>query len=182
MTDNGGVTVTQTPPAPPARSRRGRETALDMVRSLAVVLLLVVPLWFFGQGSPSDSQKIRPVDPTEALQAFGESTGGPVPTTPSGWVSNVREIRDGVVRVGYVVGDGYAEFQGAVGTAFLEDATGKGKQVGTVDVGGVTWQDWRSQDDHESLVRTVGKVTVLVGGVRENVTLDQLKALAATVR
>ncbi|MCW2585986.1 MAG: hypothetical protein JWN55_1502 [Frankiales bacterium] len=181
MPDNGGVTVTQTPPAPPAKSRRGRETALDMVRSLGVVFLLVLPLWFFGQASPQDSKAIRPVDPREALTAFAETTGGPVPTTPAGWVVNVRDYQDGVVRVGYVLGEHYTEFQGGLGAGFLDAATGKGKRVGTVDVGGVAWQRWASPGDHESLVRTVGRATVLVGGIREDATLDELKALAATV-
>jgi hypothetical protein len=176
------VTVVESPPAPTGKKKRGRETALDMVRSLAVVFLLVVPLWFFGQASPQDSKRIRPVDPTDALQAFVQATGGPIPTTPAGWVVNVRAYDGAVVRVGYVIGEHYTEFQGAVGTGFLEDATGKGKQVGTVDVAGVPWQDWKSADDHESLVRTVGTVTVLVGGVREDASLDQLRTLAATVR
>jgi hypothetical protein len=181
MTDDGGVTVTAAPPAP-ARSRRGRETALDMLRTLAVVFVLVVPLWFFGQASPDDSKRIRPVDPTEALQAFAKETGGPLPSTPSGWVVNVKDYRAGVVRVGYVLGEHYTEFQGSTGTAFLEDATGKGKPVGTVDVAGTPWQSWESQDGHTSLVRTVGSVTVLVGGVRENATQAELEQLAATVR
>ena len=181
MTDDGGVTVTAAPPAG-AKSRRGRETALDMVRSLAVVFLLVVPLWFFGQASKEDSKRIRPVDPTEALHAFAAQTGGPVPSTPAGWVVNVKDYGGGVVRVGYVLGDHYTEFQGATGTGFLEDATGRGKPVGTVDVAGTPWQSWESQDGHQSLVRTVGKVTVLVGGVRENADLAELEKLAATVR
>jgi hypothetical protein len=176
------VTVVESRPAPTGKSKRGRETVFDMVRSLAVVFLLVVPLWFFGQASPQDSKRIRAVDPSEALQEFVQSTGGPVPTTPAGWVVNVRAYSDDVVRVGYVIGEHYTEFQGAVGTSFLAGATGRGKPVGTVDVAGVPWQDWRSQDGHESLVRTAGKVTVLVGGLREDASLEQLKALAATVR
>jgi hypothetical protein len=139
------VTVVESRPAPTGKSKRGRETVFDMVRSLAVVFLLVVPLWFFGQASPQDSKRIRAVDPSEALQEFVQSTG-------------------------------------VVGTSFLAGATGRGKPVGTVDVAGVPWQDWRSQDGHESLVRTAGKVTVLVGGLREDASLEQLKALAATVR
>ena len=106
MTDTGGVTVVETTrPVPGGKKRRGRETALDMLRSLGVVFLLVVPLWFFGQASPSDSKRIRPIDPSEALRAFVSDTRGPVPTTPAGWVPNVQSLDGGVVRVGYVVGD-----------------------------------------------------------------------------
>jgi len=183
MTDTGGVTVVESRPAAAGKKKkRGRETALDMVRSLAIVFLLVIPLWFFGQSSPQDSKRIRPVDPAGALKDFVTDTGGPVPSTPNGWVVNVRAYDGGVVRVGYVLGEHYTEFAGAVGTSFLEDATGKARQVGTVDVGGLTWLDYRSADGHESLVRTVGRATVLVGGVREDATQDELKTLAATVR
>ena len=181
MTDTGGVTVTDRPQAAPAKKRRGRETVLDMVRSLGVVFLLVIPLWFFGQASPQDSKRIRPVDPADALHAFAQDTHGPVPHTPGGWVVNVARYEGSTVRIGYVVGDHYAEFAGANGTAFLAEESGKATPIGVVDVKGVSWQDLRSADGHESLVRTVGGVTVLVGGVRENASSTELRTLAATV-
>ncbi len=182
MTDNGGVSVIEAPPVPTGKKKRGRESALDMVRSLAVVFLLVIPLWFFGQASPSNSKRIRPVDAAPALFDFAADTHGPVPTTPAGWVVNVRAYEGGVVRVGYVVGEHYLEFSGARGTTFLDDATGKARQIGTVNVGSVKWRDFVSPDGHESLVRTVGEVTVLVGGVRAQASQDELEKLAATVR
>ena len=182
MTDTGVVMVAESPQVPTGKNKRGRESALDMVRSLAVVFLLVVPLWFFGQASPNDSKKIRPVDPDGALRAFVVDTGGPVPSTPAGWVVNVRSYDDGVIRVGYVVGEHYLEFSGARGAAFLDAATGKAKPGSAVDVDGVAWRAYVSADGHESLVHTVGKVTVLVGGIREDASLDELKTLAATVR
>ena len=164
-------------------SKRGRETATDMLRSLAVVLAVVVPLWFFGQASPSDSRRIRPVNPAAALAAFVQDTHGPVPSaTPAGWVPNVAVEGAGRVRVGYVLGEHYAEFAGGSGPGFLDDASGKATDSGSVDVQGVVWRDYRSADGQESLVRTVGMVTVLVGGVRENATRAELEALAAMVR
>ena len=183
MTDTCGVTVVESPPVPTGKKKRGRETALDMVRSLAVVFLVVLPLWFFGQSSPGDSKRIRPVDPTEALQAFAQDTRGPVPSaTPRGWIVNVARYDGGTLRVGYVLGDHYLEFSGAQGTSFLDAETGKAKPVGTVDIAGVAWQDYRSADGHESLVRTIGSATIVVGGVREDATLAELRTLAATVR
>ena len=165
-------------------TKRGRETALDMVRTLAVVFLLVLPMWFFGRSSPGDAKRIRPVDPREAYAAFVQDTHGPVPSaTPEGWTCTVRVYEaGGLLRVGYVHGDDYVEFAGALGTSFLDDETGKARPVGSVDVDGVTWQDYRSADDHQSLVLTRAGVTVLVGGVRENASLDELKALASLVR
>jgi hypothetical protein len=185
MTDDGGVTVTDTPPAAPPKSRRGRETVLDMFRTLGVVFALVIPLWFFGQASKSDSKAIRPADPavvSSLLTSYARDPGGPVPTTLDGWTINIATGEDGVARIGYVRGDSYMEWQGGTGTAFLKDATGEGKQVGTVDVGGVTWQQWSTAGDRTSLVRTAGPATVLVGGIRTTATEAQLEQLAATVR
>lgn len=183
MTDTGGVTVqSNPPPAAVRKNKRGRETALDMLRSLGVVFLVVLPMWFFGQSSPGDSKAIRPVDPSSALSAFASGAHAPVPTTPSGWVANVATFDAGALRVGYVLGDHYLEFAGGSGPGFLETAAGKGSVLGTVDVGGVTWQRWESTDGHGSLVRTVGAVTLVVGGLRENVSAAELERLAATVR
>lgn len=162
--------------------RRGRETALDMIRTLVIVFAVVFPLWFFGQASPSDSKAIRPVDPASALKGFAQDTGAPVPTTPEGWVVNVATGSPGTVRVGYVIGDDYTEFVGGRGPTYLADVTGKGQDKGPVDVNGVVWRDYVSADGHQSLVRVVKGVTLVVGGIREDVTLEQLKTLAATVR
>ena len=164
--------------------RRGLETALDMVRTLLVVFAVVLPLWFFGRSSPGDSKRIRPVDPTAAYTAFVRDTHGPVPSsTPTGWTCTVRVYdEDGLLRVGYVEGDHYLEFAAAKGTAFLAEETGHGALVGTVPVNGVAWKDYRSADGHRSLVLTRAGVTVLVGGVRETATDDQLLELARLVR
>ncbi|MDX6216979.1 MAG: hypothetical protein QOG99_2563 [Frankiales bacterium] len=180
--ENGGVTITDTaPPAAPARKRRGRETVLDMIRTLAVVFALVVPLWFFGQASPSDSKAIRPVDPSETYKDYHAVTGGPAPSTPAGWVANVQAYDGEVARVGYVHQKHYMEWQGSTGTAWVDDATGRGSRTGTVTVAGAVWQLWEDGSGHTSLVRTFGKATSLVGGIRELATLAELESLAATL-
>jgi hypothetical protein len=163
------VTVTAAPPAVPQKKRRGRESALDMIRTLAVVFALVIPLWFFGQASPSDSKKIRPIDPSQTYTDYHSVTGGPAPTTPAGWTPNVQAKH-------------YMEWQGSTGTAWVYDATGKGSRTGTVSVGGAEWQRWQDGSGHVSLVRSFGKATALVGGVREVATLAELESLAATFR
>ncbi len=175
------MTATTQAPAPKA-SRRGRETALDMLRTLGVVFLLVIPLWFFGQASPSDSKAIRAIDPTPALQAFATDTGAPVASTPTGWTPNVATYDGGVLRVGFVEGDSYAEFTAGSGPLFLETYAGKGSTDGTVDVGGASWQRYTSTDGHGSLVREVAGQTLLIGGLRETASEAQLVEIAATVR
>lgn len=169
--------------APAPKKRRGRETVLDMLRSLAVVFAVIIPIVLLYRATPSESKRIRPVDPTEALQAFVEDLRGPIPHgAPPGWVVNVATEDRVSVRVGYVVGDHYAEFAGGRGAQFLEDATGRGKPRGTVTVAGTAWRDYLSADGRESLVRDVAGVTVLVGGVREDLSRAQLEQLAALVR
>lgn len=182
MSDTDGVTVVESLPVPTGKKKRGRESATDMIRSLVVVFLLVVPLWFFGQAAPSEKKHIRPVDATGAFRDFQADTAGPVPTSiPRGWVINVQSYDSQVLRVGYVLGEHYAEFSGAVGTSFLSDESGKAQKVSSVQINGAAWDVLESADAHESLVRTVGKVTVLVGGIRETATQEELQLLAATV-
>jgi len=175
MTDTGGVTVTA---APPTKRKRGREGA-------GVVMVLVGMLWFFAQPPASDSKRVRPVDPTEQVTDFQRASPGvPVPgAAPAGFVSNVSVLSAGVLRVGYVIGkDHYAEYSAGRGASFVADQTLKASPVGTVDVDGTAWQHVRSGDGHESLLRTVGDVTVVLGGLRENASLAQLTALAASLR
>ena len=164
--------------------KRGRETALDMLRTLAVVFALVIPLWYFGQASPGDSKRIRPVDPTAAYTAFAQLTHGPVLTaTPAGWTCTVRVLSDGgVLRVGYVHDDSYLEVSGAEGTDFLTEETGHGQRVGTVQVGETAWESWKNRDGAQSLVLRRDDVTMLVGGVRENSTEDELVTFASALR
>jgi hypothetical protein len=165
-----------------AKSRRGRETALDMIRTLAVVFALVIPLWYFGQASPEDSKAIRPVDPTSLLSSYRSATGLPVPAAPAGWTVNVARAEEGTVRVGFVRDESYAEFTAGTGEAFLETYAGKGATDETLDVGGVRWDVWTAEGGQESLVRKVGVQYQLVGGVRETASREELLSLAATVR
>ncbi|MCU1587093.1 MAG: hypothetical protein JWN31_586 [Frankiales bacterium] len=162
--------------------KRGRETALDMVRTLGIVMAVVIPLWYFGQASESDKARIRAVDPAPALQDFHAETNAPVPTTPAGWTVTVARGDVGQVRIGYVVGEHYTEFIGGSGPTFLADITGKATDRGPLPVAGQVWRDYVNAAGQESLVRRLGKVTLVIGGIREDVTKPQLTALAATVR
>jgi hypothetical protein len=156
-----------------------------MVRTLAVVFAVVLPLWFLGQASPGDSKRIRPIDPTPAYRAYAAATRGPVPgTLPPGWDATVAEsvTTEGVYRVGYVVGDHYLEWQGSTGTEFLVEATDHGRRTGAVAIGGARWERWESKNGAESLVLLRGTATVLVGGVRETASDAELRQLASLVR
>ena len=189
MTDTGQVTTADRAPAPataPAKKRRGRESAGDMIRSLGLVMIIVVALWFFAQPPKSDAQKVRVVDPTAEVRDFARSApGAPVPHTPAGYLPNVSALdRDGL-RIGYVTpGRRFAEIAETSGPSegFIASQSARGAAAGTVDVGGAAWQQLRSADGHLSLARVFGPVTVVVGGLRSNASLEELRMLAATVR
>ena len=182
MTDTGAVTTTAAPEAP-AKKKRGRESAGDMVRSLGVVMVLVVGLWFFGQASPSDSQRVRRVDPAQEVKDFARSAPGvPLPrTVPAGFVPNVSLLSPAGLRIGFVIGkDDFAEYAASRESSFVADQTGKGAPVGTVDVNGTAWQHV-SAGGHDSLVTTYGAVSVVVGGIRDKATIAELTTLAASL-
>lgn len=168
-----------------APKKRGRENALDMVRSLGLVMILVIAAWWLAQPNDEDEQEIRVVDSSGSVASLlREAPGTPVPTTPAQWQPTVDAAQPGGLRLGYVTPtDQYVEF--AVSTSgdpeFLETITGRGSEVGTFDIGDVTWRQFSGRAESTSLVRVVGDATVVVGGVRETATLDELRTLAETV-
>ena len=177
----------QAPPRPQGAKRRGRETALDMLRSLGLVLLVVVPLWFLAQPGPGAEQEIRVVDQSADLAAWTSSEpGAPVPGAQRGWQPTVSQLLRAPVglRLGWVTpGGGYAEFAATTGPAepFLEAHVGDVPSAGDVVVAGVPWQQYREDDGSVSLVREVDGVTVVVGTRRATAQLDEVTALAASV-
>ncbi len=180
------MTTTTVRPAPPGR-RRGRETALDMLRSLGIVMLIVVPLWFLAQPNSGDAKQIRVVDPTAEITAFRQAAPTlPVPTAvPAGWQATSSTLEPGALRIGWVVpGDTYAEYAASTAAAatFLPTITGSAQEIGTADIGGTAWRELRDGDGHTSYVREVGGGTVVVGGERESAPPAQLRLLAAAVR
>lgn len=179
------ATVTTTAPAAPPKRPRGRETGGDMIRSLAVVLLIVFALWFFARPSPGVSKAIRPVNPGQELTDFrGLHPAAPEPVaTPRGFVPTSSTLDGSGLRIGYVTpSQRYAEYAASTGpaAALVTRQSGRAPVVGTVDVGGTPWQQ-RQSGAVTSLVRTVGPVTVVVGGLRENASLAELLVLAAAV-
>jgi hypothetical protein len=167
-----------------AKRKRGRESAADMVRSLGLVLLVVLAVWFLARPPHSDEQKIRVVDPTSDVQAFtGAVPGGAVPRTmPEGWQTTVSRYdpETQLLRLGWVTPAGhYAEYAAAPRPtrSFLADITGAAPEVGTVNIDGTSWTQYR-KDDVISLVHVFGTTTVVLGTVRDTATLDELRVLA----
>ena len=155
-----------------------------MVRSLGIVLLIVLFVWFFARPPHSDEKKIRVVDPTSDVQGFAAlAPSVPVPrTTPTGWQTTVSRYDPDteLLRVGWVTADGhYAEYAATTRPTkgFLTDITGEAPQTDPVDIGGASWTQYRS-GDAITLVRQFGSTTVAIGTLRDTATLDELRVLA----
>jgi len=169
--------------------QRGREGTLDMVRSLSLVLLVVVAIWFFAQPPDGDEQVLRRIDPTGDISAFSaDEPAVPVPgAVPEQWqaTSSSRTADPRSLRVGYVTTSRqYAEYAASTepAAAFLPAITGDGQQLGPVDVDGDSWEQYRDADGSLSLARTYGPVTVVVGTTRGTATLDELRVLVRSLR
>lgn len=179
------------PPQPPSSERpkkRGFETASDMVRSLLVVLVLVGIVFFLAQPPDSDKAEIRVIDPTSDIRAFaGVVPGASVPgQLPEGFRPTVAVYQSSPdrLRVGWNTPlQTYAEYQATTDDrdAFLVEATGQGEQAEPVLVEGAVWEQYVDDDGSISLVRSLGPVLVVVGGVRANASLDDLRLIAGSL-
>ena len=170
------------PTAPPAKKKkRGRETAADMVRSLGIVLLVIVPVWFFAQPPDSDKAELREVDPSRSISEFAaEVPAAPVPgALPDGWRATSSSYGEGTLRVGWVTPAGqYAEYAASTGPQeeFLELVAGEEvERLAPVTVDGVTWEQYEDPDGSRSLTRSYGSATVVVGTKRATAELAELE-------
>ncbi len=175
-------------PTPQRKRKRGRETAGDMVRSLGVVMVLVLIVFWLAQPPDSDKAEIRVVDPAVDIRSFtAVVASAPVPgTLPAQWRPTVArfDAQPDRLRIGYnTPANQYAEYFASTGRAaeFLVEATGQGAASGTVDIAGVTWQQVRDADGSLSIYRTVGSLTVVLGSLRSTASLDELRVLAGSL-
>jgi hypothetical protein len=187
--DNGFVTTTTAQPPESAKNKRGRETTGDMVRSLGLVLLVVVMVWFFGQAPDSDEKRgVRVIDPAPRAELWTSAVpGAPVPAgLPQGWRPTAAYFdRDPErLRIAHVTPDGaYAEFAASTGPAaeFVPQVAGTDAATDEVEVDGEPWALHVQEDGSRSLVRAFGGVTVVVGTLRATASLEELTTLAASV-
>lgn len=179
-----------TDPKPTGRpNARLRQSVGDMVRSLAVVLVVVaVTLVIVWRPKP---EAVKPVDPIAAVTLVTMQKDFP-PLVPSGlatgWTATsarfeptVKSGGRSVFHVGYVTPSGeYAQVQETTATsaAFLAESTDGGVAGGTRQVGGRTWQVWTS-DGRDSLVLADGSHVVVVSGTGG---IDEVAALAGALR
>lgn len=191
--DNGGVTdqVTATQPtaAPSGKKKRGREAASDMIRSLGLLMIVVVAVWFFAQPPESDEKAgVREIDPAPQAQQWTTAVpGAPLPEDlPDGWrpTAAYYDPAPDRLRIPHVTpSDTYAEFAASTAPAqeFVPEITGADGSTETVDVDGEPWELWVQDDGSRSLVRAFDDVTVVVGTLRATASLEDLTTFAGSV-
>ena len=171
------------------KKKRGRETAGDMVRSLGLVLVAVVGIWFLAQPPDSDEKEIRVVGPAGELAVFtADVPAAPVPgTLPAAWRPTSSTIGGdpSSLRVGYVTpSEAYAEYAASTAPVaeYLPEITGeKARRLEPVEVAGATWQQYEDEDGSLSLVRSYDAVTVVVGTKRASAPLAELRTLVESL-
>jgi hypothetical protein len=169
--------------------KRGTEVVGDMLRSLAVVIVVIIPLWLLIPHHTH--QHVTVIDySTELSQARRVAAhplvapgGLPATWRPTSVSSSGGSGMPTVFHLGYVTPAGdYAaleESDGPVG-AYLLTLEGKTPQsLDSVRVGTSSWQQLRGTDGRLALVSTATPMTVVVKGTAK---LPELETLAASLR
>ena len=188
MDHDGAVT---TPDVEPTGRRNAhlRKTVGDMVRSMAVVLVIVFLMVLLAWRPEPDAVKV--VDVTPAVTMASRQAEFPV-TAPSGlpdgwrptsarWEPTAESSSLPVLHLGYVTpADAYAQVSQstAASPAYVAEQSSDGVQTGTEAVAGQTWERFEG-DIRRSLVRSDGDVVTIVSGTAD---WDELAALAASLR
>ena len=174
------------------RLRRQRQNVRNLVYSLiACVVLVVVIVLAVPRGAPIQ----RPdVDYRSLASQSQGSVGRPLlaPATPSGWKSNVAELRtaDGVTSwyVGFVLpGNRFLSYTEGIdaNSTWLADQLDSAPAGGTATVGGLPWRvyDQRSLGDAAgnvayALATRIGTTDLVVAGTASP---SDVRALAASL-
>lgn len=189
MHDDGPVTDAEVRPTGRSTSRL-RQTLWDMVRSMALVLVVVFFIWLLAWRP--DPQAVTVVDPGPVVVAAARAGDFPISGPaglPEGWrpTSARWEPTDAsgeqkVLHIGFVTpADEYAQVSTSTldGAAYLGEQTTNGRPLGTtLTVAGEAWDQWQG-DKRRSLVRIRDGVTTIVSGTA---TWDELAILAGSLR
>ena len=169
-------------------ARRMRQTVRDMTFSMLAVFGVVLVIWLPSR--LNGSHDVATVDPTPVVSGARQAETWPVLAPvdlPVGWRATSARIEtaaDGadVVHLGYLTPTStYAglEQSATKATSFVRDATLRGREAGTAQVGGHTWTRYESDDGHRSLVRSADGATYVVVGTGD---WPQVEFFASTLR
>ena len=180
--------MTETPTSSGKRPR-GFETAGDMVRSLALVLVVVVVVFLLTVRDEPD-QQITPIDYTAQLDAARAQAAYDVLAPVglgAGWrATSARGSTEGGAvtwHLGLVTpADDYAAVEQSDGAraTFLDEFTSGSERAGQVTIDGLAWQRLDGgEPERRALLRTSGAATTLVAG---SASWGELRRLAASLR
>lgn len=156
---------------------RLRQTAVDMVRSMAVVLVVVFAIVLLAWRPEPEAVKV--VETAATVELAAQDAQFPI-VAPAGlaqgwratsvrWEPTEESESEPVLHIGYVTpGDQYAQLSVApvVAESFLDEQTANGAPTGTQAVGDATWERWESAK-RRSLVLIDGSVATIVSGGAE---------------
>ena len=156
---------------------RLRQTAVDMVRSMAVVLVGVFVIVLLAWRPEPEAVKV--VETASTVDLAARDAQFPI-VAPAGlaqgwratsvrWEPTEESESEPVLHIGYVTpADQYAQVAVApvAVESFLDEQTANGAPTGTQAVGDVTWERWESAK-RRSLVLIDGSVATIVSGGAE---------------
>jgi hypothetical protein len=184
-----------------AKPKRGGETALDMVRSLGLIAVIVAVTLIFVPGlvHPSKKDKIQPLDYSNYLEGFHSLTKltplAPNPV-PAGWYANSAALNGPSqaehLRIGFVTPDQqYVGLVQSIGTpaTVIRTLLGEGAvtPTGHVTIAGASWDERMSSVHELALTHVVaptngsvssGVITVMITG---SAPASELRTLAAAL-
>ncbi|MBA3523508.1 MAG: DUF4245 domain-containing protein [Geodermatophilaceae bacterium] len=184
------MTTAAEPPQGRESPSRRNPSALDLLRSLLpLTLLILLVVWLY---SPDDPAAVTAIDPAPELAYAATLVDFDVLAAeglPSGWRPTSAALTPSTakgphtVRVGYVTPqERFAQVvqSDRPRSDLLDDVLGPDVTgVGPVDIAGVVWDGLRTADRETALVRQEGTATVVVTG---SAPLDVLTGLAGSLR
>ncbi len=162
-------------PQPTGRSNaRMRQTVIDMVRSMAVVVAVVVVIVLFTWRPHSQGVKAVQIGP---LVTYARSQAGyPIYVAKAGatgfiptsvrWEPTTASRPDFAWHVGYLTpGNAYVQIEQSASKNpdYVAEQSGKGTAVGAVIIGGVGWEKLQAPGER-SLVRITPTNTIVLSG------------------
>jgi len=186
-------TPASTAPERVARPKSLRESALDMGRSLGLMVAIMAVVLFAtparGLIFPDRNDRMPAVDYSDVVSGFHQVTGHAAlaPTgLPTSWRANAATLSgtsavDERLHIGFVTpGSRYAGLDETTGDGFalIKDVLGRRgvATIGTTMIGGVTWDVHTSDRGERSLTRVVDGLTVVVTGNAHAADLNRLCA------